>query len=145
MCPGHGRDSGAFPAAGDRRACLTPFVGREVEVEQFRNALDRPAPARARWWRSSASRAWASRRLVFECLHSLLTHSWLVLETAQCRTARRRRTCRRATCSDLPADHRCDDTQAIRAKIAASSLALDEAAEGCDAGPAVAARGVAGG
>ena len=42
---------------------LTPFVGREDEVDALHQAMGavRPARATARWWRCRASRGWASR------------------------------------------------------------------------------------
>ncbi|MGH7414651.1 MAG: hypothetical protein ACREKJ_10680, partial [Candidatus Rokuibacteriota bacterium] len=40
---------------------LTPFVGREAEVDALHQAMARAAAATARWWRSPGSRGWASR------------------------------------------------------------------------------------
>ena len=115
---------------------LTPFVGREVEVEQFRNALDQARAGQGQVVAVVGEPGVGKSRLVFECLHSLLTHSWLVLETASVSYG--------TATPYLPLSNLLktylriidrDDTQAIRAKIAASSLALDEALK--DAMPAL--------
>jgi len=115
---------------------LTPFVGREVEVEQFRNALDQARAGQGQVVAVVGEPGVGKSRLVFECLHSRLTHSWLVLETASVSYG--------TATPYLPLSNLLktylriidrDDTQAIRAKIAASSLALDEALK--DAMPAL--------
>jgi hypothetical protein len=60
---------------------LTRFVGRDVQLEQLREALGEAAGGRGRVWPSSELGVGKSR-LIWEVTHSHRTHGWLVLQAA---------------------------------------------------------------
>ena len=60
---------------------LTRFVGRETEMEELSQALERAGPGTAKWWRASGRPGVGKSRLVYEFLHSHRTQGWLMLES----------------------------------------------------------------
>jgi len=107
---------------------LTRFVGRETEVDQLRQALDRAAGGRGQIVAVVGEPGVGKSRLFYEFVHSHRTQGWLVLESSSVSYGK-------AT-PYLPlidllkgyfkiSDR--DDTRGIRAKVTGNVLTLDEA------------------
>jgi class 3 adenylate cyclase/tetratricopeptide (TPR) repeat protein len=107
---------------------LTRFVGRDAEVDQLRQALDRAAGGRGQLVAVVGEPGVGKSRLFYEFMHSHRTQSWLVLESSSVSYGK-------AT-PYLPlidllkgyfkiSDR--DDTRGIRAKVTGNVLTLDEA------------------
>ena len=107
---------------------LTRFVGRDAEVDQLRQALDRAAGGRGQIVAVVGEPGVGKSRLFYEFMHSHRTQSWLVLESSSVSYGK-------AT-PYLPlidllkgyfkiSDR--DDTRGIRAKVTGNVLTLDEA------------------
>ena len=121
---------------------LTRFVGRDAELEQLRQALGaRPRPATGRWWRSSGSRAWASRASSGRSPTRTASTAGSSSRPARSPTARRRRY---LPVIDLLKGYFAiedrDGPRAVREKVTGKLLTLDRALEGQSAGAPVAAR-----
>jgi len=107
---------------------LTRFVGRDAEVDQLRQALDRAAGGRGQIVAVVGEPGVGKSRLFYEFMHSHRTQSWLVLQSSSVSYGK-------AT-PYLPlidllkgyfkiSDR--DDTRGIRAKVTGNVLTLDEA------------------
>src|SRR5262245_24474272 len=61
---------------------LSRFVGRDTEIEQFREALGRAADGHGQVVAIVGEPGVGKSRLVWEVTHSHRTHSWLILQAA---------------------------------------------------------------
>ena len=126
--------TGAGPArtrlqAAARRG-LTPFVGRDAELDQIRRALDRAGSGHGQVAAIVGEAGVGKSRLVYEFTHSHRLQGWLVLESASVSYGK-------AT-SYLPVIDLLksyfkiqdrDDLRAIREKVTGKLLTLDRALE----------------
>jgi class 3 adenylate cyclase/tetratricopeptide (TPR) repeat protein len=106
---------------------LTQFVGRETELEQLRQALERAAGGRGEVVAVVGEPGVGKSRLFYEFIHSHRTHGWLILQSSSVSYGK--------AAPWLPmvdllkgyfkiADR--DDARAIRAKVTGTLLTLDE-------------------
>ncbi|MGH7399633.1 MAG: AAA family ATPase [Candidatus Rokuibacteriota bacterium] len=106
---------------------LTRFVGRDAEVDQLRQTLERAGSGRGQIVAVVGEPGVGKSRLFYEFIHSHRTQGWLVLESSSVSYGK-------AT-PYLPivdllksyfkiAEH--DDTRAVRAKVTGNVLTLDE-------------------
>ena len=108
---------------------LTPFVGREAEVDALRQALARArGRATARWWRWSGEPGVGKSRLFWEFTHSHRAHGWLMLEAPA--TSYGKTTSylpvKRAPAELLPPRRARRRRARIREKVTGKLLTLDE-------------------
>jgi class 3 adenylate cyclase/tetratricopeptide (TPR) repeat protein len=106
---------------------LTPFVGREVEADALRRALERAATGQGQVVAVAGEAGVGKSRLFWELTHSHRVQGWLILESAALSHG--------AAISYLPVsellreyfhvDER-DDERAIREKVTGKLLTLDE-------------------
>ena len=78
---------------------LSPFVGRQPEVEALQQALTRAGAGQGQVVALIGEPGVGKSRLVYEFLHAHHTQGWLRLESSPCPTARPPPTCRSVTCS----------------------------------------------
>jgi len=105
---------------------LTPFVGRQPELEALHQALTRAQTGQGQVVALVGEAGVGKSRLVYECVHSHRTQDWLVLESASVSYGK-------ATPYFPVIDllKRCchvdgDDARTIRAKVMGQVLTLDE-------------------
>ncbi|HET7874555.1 MAG TPA: AAA family ATPase, partial [Methylomirabilota bacterium] len=107
---------------------LTPFVGREREVEQLQRALERAAAGHGQLVAVAGEPGVGKSRLFWEFTHSHRAHGWLVLETSSTSYSK--------AISYLPVSEMLrtyfqiedrDDARRIREKVTGKLLTLDEA------------------
>jgi len=107
---------------------LTPFVGREGEVDRLRQALDRAAAGHGQIVAVAGEPGVGKSRLFWEFTHSHRAHGWVMLETSALAHGR---AIPYLPVSDLlrayfRIDDR-DDERRIREKVTGKILTLDEA------------------
>jgi len=106
---------------------LTRFVGRDIEMEQLRAAVDQVQHGHGQTVAVVGEPGVGKSRLFYEFIHSHRTHGWLVLESASVSYGK--------ASAFIPLidllkgyfkiDDR-DDTRSVRAKVAGTMLTLDE-------------------
>jgi class 3 adenylate cyclase/tetratricopeptide (TPR) repeat protein len=109
---------------------LTRFVGREIELEQLRQALARAASGRGQVVAVVGEPGVGKSRLVWELTHSHRTHGWLIVQTGA--VSYGTSTPYRPVIDLLRGYFRIDDRddrRAIREKVMGKLLALDRALE----------------
>jgi class 3 adenylate cyclase len=115
---------------------LSPFVGRQPEVEALQQALDRAGAGQGQVVALLGEPGVGKSRLVYEFLHSHQTQDWLRLESSS--VSYGKATAYLQVCDLLKAychiEDR-DDLRTVRAKITGQLLTLDEALQ--DTVPAV--------
>jgi class 3 adenylate cyclase/tetratricopeptide (TPR) repeat protein len=106
---------------------LTPFVGREAEVEQLQRALARAAKGRGQVVAVAGEPGVGKSRLFWEFTHSHRAHGWLVLESSSMSYGK--------AISYLPVSELLrayfqieerDDVRRVREKVTGKILTLDE-------------------
>ena len=106
---------------------LTPFVGREVEVDKLRQALEKAGQGHGQLVAVAGDPGVGKSRLFWEFTHSHRAHGWLILE---CAAMSHGKAISYLPVSDLlrtyfRIDER-DDERRIREKITGKLLTLDE-------------------
>jgi class 3 adenylate cyclase/tetratricopeptide (TPR) repeat protein len=106
---------------------LTPFVGRDDEVDKLRQALDRASAGQGQIVAVAGEAGVGKSRLFWEFTHSHRVHGWLILE---CSAASHGKPIPYLPISDLlrsyfQVDER-DDERKIREKVTGKLLTLDE-------------------
>ena len=77
---------------------LTRFVGREAELQQLAQALERAAAGHGQAVAVVGEAGVGKSRLAWEFTRSHRTHGWLVLESGSSPTGRPLRTCPSSNC-----------------------------------------------
>ena len=110
---------------------LTRFVGRDGEMEQLRQALERARSGHGQVVAVVGEPGVGKSRLYWEFTHSHRTAGLAdPRERAPCPTARRQRFCRSSTCSGPTSrSRRGDEPRKIREKVTGKLLSLDRALE----------------
>ena len=107
---------------------LSPFVGRQPEMEALQQALARAGTGQGQVVALLGEPGVGKSRLVYEFVHSAPHRragcGWRV---ARCPMARPPRICRSATCSSLCHVEDSDDLRTVRAKVTGQVLTLDDA------------------
>ena len=115
---------------------LTPFIGRQPEMEALQQALARAGAGQGQVVALIGEPGVGKSRLVYEFLHSHHTQGWLILESSS--VSYGKATAYLPVCDLLKAyahiEER-DDLRTVRAKITGQLLTLDEALQ--DTVPAV--------
>src|SRR5262249_26590582 len=106
---------------------LTPFVGRDVEVEKLRLALEHAAAGQGQIVAVAGEPGVGKSRLLWEFTHSHRVHGWLILE---CTAMSHGKTISYQPVSDMlrgyfQIDER-DDDRRIREKVTGKLITLDE-------------------
>ena len=115
---------------------LSPFVGRQPELEALQQALARASAGQGQVVALLGEAGVGKSRLVYECLHSHHTQGWLRLESTA--VSYGKATAYLPVCDLLKAYCRIedrDDLRTVRAKITGQILTLDDALQ--DTVPAV--------
>ena len=110
---------------------LSPFVGRQPEMEALQQALAQAGAGQGQVVALLGEPGVGKSRLVYEFLHSHHTQGWRGWRVPRCRTARPPPTCRSVTCSK-PTAHieDRDDLRTVRAKVTGQILTLDDRSPG---------------
>jgi class 3 adenylate cyclase/tetratricopeptide (TPR) repeat protein len=107
---------------------LTRLVGRDTEVAQLHQALERAQAGHGQVVALVGEPGIGKSRLVYECTQALRTHNWLILESQA--VAYGKATPYLPVLNLLKAYFRledCDDARRVREKVAGKVLALDAA------------------
>src|SRR4030095_6080570 len=115
---------------------LSPFVGRQSELEALQQALARAGAGQGQVVAFIGEPGVGKSRLVYEFLHSHHTQGWLRLESSS--VSYGKATAYLPVCGPLPAHFHTEDRGAlptVRAKITGQLLTLDDARQ--DTVPAV--------
>ncbi len=106
---------------------LTPFVGREQEVEALRHALDRAGAGQGQIVAVAGEPGVGKSRLFWEFTHSHRTHGWLILESSSMSYGKASSylAVTEMLRGYFQIDER-DDARRIREKVTGKLLTLDE-------------------
>jgi class 3 adenylate cyclase/tetratricopeptide (TPR) repeat protein len=106
---------------------LSPFVGRQPEMEALQQALARAGAGQGQVVALLGEPGVGKSRLVYEFLHSHHTQGWLILESSS--VSYGKATAYLPVCDLLKAYchiEDCDDLRTVRAKVTGQILTLDE-------------------